>query len=158
VETTASYAVLHPSSAVYWVQGDEVIEAARRPVGLMKEVIQEGDGRSYPQTGDIVVAHYTGRLLDGEEFDSSVRRGQPFRFPLGAGRVIRGWDEGFANMTVGEKAFLYIPYNMAYGERGQPPKIPPRATLVFEVELLDIEKRNTRGRGPRGDNKDRREL
>jgi FKBP-type peptidyl-prolyl cis-trans isomerase len=76
--------------------------------------------------------------MDGKKFDSSLDRGQPFAFPLGAGRVIRGWDEGVAGMKVGGKRVLVIPPDMGYGQRGAPPDIPPNATLRFEVELLDV--------------------
>ncbi|KAE8899382.1 hypothetical protein PF010_g17547 [Phytophthora fragariae] len=94
------------------------------------------------QLGDVLSMHYTGTLRkDGSKFDSSLDRNQPFEFPLGAGRVIKGWDQGLVNMCIGEKRRLTIPSDMAYGDRGSPPKIPGKATLVFDVELLDI-KRN----------------
>ena len=82
--------------------------------------------------------HYTGWLTDGTKFDSSVDRGQPFTFVLGVGQVIRGWDEGVASMKVGEKRKLTIPSKLAYGSRGAGRLIPPGATLVFDVELLDV--------------------
>lgn len=82
--------------------------------------------------------HYTGRLLDGTVFDSSVSRGTPFKFKIGVNQVIRGWDEGVATMKRGEKAFLVCPPDYAYGASGSPPKIPPNATLRFEVELIDF--------------------
>ncbi|EGZ30331.1 hypothetical protein PHYSODRAFT_353748 [Phytophthora sojae] len=91
------------------------------------------------QLGDVLSMHYTGTLRkDGSKFDSSLDRNQPFEFPLGAGRVIKGWDQGLVNMCVGEKRRLTIPSNMGYGDRGSPPKIPGKATLVFDVELLEI--------------------
>jgi peptidylprolyl isomerase len=90
------------------------------------------------QAGNEVTAHYTGKLLDGTVFDSSVSRGQPFKFVLGQGKVIRGWDEGFATMRKGEKAILECKPEYAYGARGSPPKIPANATLRFEVELLSF--------------------
>ncbi|HPI67244.1 MAG TPA: FKBP-type peptidyl-prolyl cis-trans isomerase [bacterium] len=88
--------------------------------------------------GEIAVVHYTGWLTDGTKFDSSLDRGAPFEFPLGAGRVIAGWDQGVSGMKVGEKRKLTIPYNLAYGEEGIPGAIPAKATLIFEVELLAI--------------------
>ena len=88
--------------------------------------------------GKRIQVHYTGTLTNGSKFDSSVDRGQPFRFNLGAGEVIRGWDEGFAGMKVGGKRKLVIPPEMGYGARGYPPVIPANATLVFEVELLGV--------------------
>lgn len=91
-----------------------------------------------PETGQTVSVHYTGWLTDGTKFDSSVDRGQPFQFGLGLGQVIKGWDEGVAQMKVGEKAKLTIQPEKAYGEQGFPGAIPPNSTLVFEVELLEI--------------------
>jgi FKBP-type peptidyl-prolyl cis-trans isomerase len=88
--------------------------------------------------GQQVSVHYTGWLTNGTKFDSSVDRGQPFQFVLGAGMVIRGWDEGVAGMKVGGKRKLTIPPEKAYGDRGFPGVIPPNSTLVFEVELLGL--------------------
>ncbi len=88
--------------------------------------------------GKLVSVHYTGWLTDGKKFDSSKDRGQPFTFPLGGGRVIKGWDEGVAGMKVGGKRKLTIPPEMGYGPMGFPPVIPANATLVFEVELLGV--------------------
>jgi FKBP-type peptidyl-prolyl cis-trans isomerase len=91
-----------------------------------------------PTSGQVVVVHYTGRLTDGTKFDSSVDRNEPFEFVLGQGQVIEGWDRGLAQMQVGEKARLTVPSEMGYGAQGYPGVIPPNATLVFDVELLEI--------------------
>ncbi len=88
--------------------------------------------------GKTVEVHYTGWLTDGTKFDSSVDRNEPFRFRLGAGEVIEGWDRGVAGMKVGGKRKLTLPPELGYGARGAPPSIPPNATLVFEVELLSV--------------------
>ena len=104
---------------------------------LVKEELAPGKGAA-AKTGDTVKVHYTGTLLSGKKFDSSVDRNEPFEFKLGAGGVIRGWDEGVVGMKVGGKRKLTIPYDMAYGVEGRPPTIPPKATLVFEIELLAI--------------------
>lgn len=106
--------------------------------GLQYIVIRPGEGPR-PQSGQQVRVHYTGWLTDGSKFDSSIDRGDPFAFPLGQGRVIRGWDEGVALMQVGEKRRLIIPPQLGYGERGAGGVIPPGATLIFDVELLGIE-------------------
>ncbi|MBP7693490.1 MAG: FKBP-type peptidyl-prolyl cis-trans isomerase [Anaerolineales bacterium] len=91
-----------------------------------------------PKKGSRVAVHYTGWLTDGRKFDSSVDRGQPFEFVLGAGQVIPGWDEGVAALCVGDKARLTIPPELGYGARGAGGVIPPNATLIFEVELLGV--------------------
>ena len=105
--------------------------------GLQYEVLTEGKGE-HPTDKDRVTVHYKGTLLNGETFDSSYDRGQPVTFPLG--NVIPGWTEGVQLMTVGAKYKFYIPSNLAYGERGAGVKIGPNSTLVFEVELIGIEK------------------
>ncbi|PKP50622.1 MAG: peptidylprolyl isomerase [Bacteroidetes bacterium HGW-Bacteroidetes-11] len=92
-----------------------------------------------PVAGKKVKVHYTGTLLDGQKFDSSVDRGQPFEFVLGQGQVIQGWDEGIAMMKKGGKARLVIPSSIAYGPDGRMPTIPPSATLIFDVELIDFQ-------------------
>ncbi len=106
--------------------------------GLQYEEIKIGEG-AVPTAGQTVVVHYTGWLTDGKKFDSSVDRGQPFKFTLGQGQVIKGWDEGLSTMKVGGKRKLTIPSELGYGNRGAGGLIPPGATLVFEVELLGIE-------------------
>ncbi|OAY51239.1 peptidyl-prolyl cis-trans isomerase FKBP62 [Manihot esculenta] len=104
--------------------------------GLKKKLVKEGEGWETPSTGDEVEVHYTGTLLDGTQFDSSRERGIPFKFKLGQGQVIKGWDEGIKTMKKGENAIFTIPPELAYGESGSPPTIPPNATLRFDVELL----------------------
>ena len=105
--------------------------------GLRYIVRAPGTGEATPTIGSEVIAHYDGRLLDGTGFDSSYKRGAPFTFRVGTGAVIRGWDEAFGSMKKGEKRTLIIPHWLAYGEKGRPPKIPPKATLIFEVETID---------------------
>ncbi|CAD8152910.1 unnamed protein product [Paramecium pentaurelia] len=106
--------------------------------GFKVETLTPGDGKSFPQKGQKVSVHYVGTLLDGSEFDSSRKRGKPFQFVLGAGQVIKGWDQGVAKLSKGEKAILTCPPDYAYGQNGYPPVIPPNSTLKFEVELLDF--------------------
>ena len=96
-----------------------------------------GDGAS-PQKGKRVTVHYTSTLTDGKKFDSSRDRGQPFKFVIGVGQVIAGWDEGVMSMKVGGKRQLTIPPDLGYGARGAPPVIPPNAELIFDVELLGV--------------------
>ena len=106
--------------------------------GVIKRVLIRGHSDERPEKGDEVTVHYTGKLLDGTKFDSSVDRGDPFKFRLGVGQVIKGWDEGMAKMSVGQVAKLTCTPDYAYGERGMPPVIPPSSTLVFEVELIGV--------------------
>jgi len=105
--------------------------------GLQYKVIQMGNGEKPTETSTVKV-HYKGTLIDGKEFDSSYKRNQPAEFPLN--QVIKGWTEGLQLMPVGSKFEFYIPYNLAYGEEGREPVIPPASVLIFEVELLDIVK------------------
>lgn len=105
--------------------------------GLKYDDLQEGDGAA-AKAGQRVSVHYTGWLTDGRKFDSSLDRNAPFAFALGAGQVIRGWDEGVQGMKVGGKRKLTIPPQLGYGARGAGGVIPPNAALVFEVELLEI--------------------
>jgi FKBP-type peptidyl-prolyl cis-trans isomerase len=112
-------------------------DAERRPSGLIVQVRVPGEGPT-PQTGDRVTVHYDGRLLTGGKFDSSYDRGQPIDFRLGVREVIAGWEEGIADMRRGERRTLIVPWWLGYGERGRAPLIPARATLVFEVELIDF--------------------
>jgi FKBP-type peptidyl-prolyl cis-trans isomerase FkpA len=105
---------------------------------LQYEDIQEGTGVA-AKSGDSVSVHYTGWLTSGKKFDSSHDRNRPFDFQLGAGRVIKGWDEGVAGMKVGGKRKLQIPPALGYGARGAGSSIPPNAELIFEVELLKIQ-------------------
>ena len=104
--------------------------------GLQIKTLVVGTGDK-AESGKTVVVHYTGWLLDGTKFDSSVDRGTPFEFPLGGGRVIKGWDEGVATMSIGGKVELILPPDLAYGASGAGGVIPPNATLKFEVEFLD---------------------
>ncbi|HAL24570.1 TPA: peptidylprolyl isomerase [Candidatus Wolfebacteria bacterium] len=106
------------------------------PNTIKKEMLKEGTGVE-AKNGDTVAVHYTGILEDGTKFDSSLDRGTPFSFKLGAGMVIKGWDMGVTGMKVGEQRRLTIPYTLAYGEAGYGP-IPPKATLIFDVELIKI--------------------
>jgi FKBP-type peptidyl-prolyl cis-trans isomerase len=101
------------------------------------EILKEGQGVA-AKNGDNVSVHYVGTLTDGKKFDSSLDRGQPFSFILGAGQVIQGWEQGVLGMKVGEKRKLTIPSELGYGERGAGGIIPPNATLIFEVELMKI--------------------
>jgi len=109
------------------MSGFKVVKSVENPTGAIAS------------KGDTIEVHYIGTLLsNGEQFDSSVERGRPFTFALGQGEVIKGWDEGFATMRVGEKAVITCPPDYGYGARGYPPVIPKNATLVFEVQMLGI--------------------
>lgn len=105
--------------------------------GLTYETLKAGAG-DQAKSGRVAVVHYVGTLVDGTKFDSSREKGRPFPVQLGSGSVIPGWEEGLAGMKVGEVRKLTIPSNLAYGDQGSPPVIPPKATLVFEVELMEV--------------------
>ncbi len=109
---------------------------AMTPGAVKIEIIKEGQG-PMPKKGQTVAVHYTGTLSDGTKFDSSRDRNQPISFVLGAGRVIKGWDEAIAEMKVGTRAKITIPPAMGYGDRGAGGVIPPNATLIFDVELME---------------------
>lgn len=124
---------------------EDALEIARKyptaytmPSGLMYISRAPGTGTATPRVGDTVVANYDGRLLDGTPFDSSYKTGRPLTFQVGVGKVIKGWDEALLTMKKGARRTLIIPYWLGYGEAGRAPFIPPRATLVFEVELVDF--------------------
>jgi peptidylprolyl isomerase len=137
VMLAAAFAVLAPNMTTAQTAGKTVTTST----GLQITDITAGTGAT-PKTGQNCVMHYTGWLYEngakGKKFDSSVDRGQPFEFPIGTGRVIKGWDEGVATMKVGGKRTLIIPPSLGYGARGAGGAIPPNATLIFEVELLDV--------------------
>ena len=120
-------------------------------MGVTKEIITAGDGVNFPKQGDELTMHYTGTLVsDGSKFDSSVDKGRPFVFKIGLGMVIKGWDEGVMQMSLGEKAVLTITSDFGYGERGAGGVIPPNADLRFEVELLGIGGLKAAGSGGSG--------
>lgn len=116
--------------------------ATTTPSGLVYVITQHGSGRQ-PVAGETVIVNYTGLLGSGLKFDSSLDHGKPFEFPLGAGRVIKGWDEGIAKLHVGDQATLIIPPQLGYGARGAGGVIPPNATLIFLVELVGIKEAPT---------------
>jgi FKBP-type peptidyl-prolyl cis-trans isomerase len=113
-------------------------EPTKTADGLQYWDIKVGSGAT-AQSGQMVKVHYTGWLTNGKKFDSSVDHGQPFSFHLGAGEVIKGWDEGVAGMKVGGKRQLRIPPELGYGQGGYPPIIPGNSTLIFDVELLGVQ-------------------
>jgi hypothetical protein len=114
------------------------------PSGLRYVITQRGTGAPAP-TGSYPIVHYTGTLTDGTVFDDSRKRGEPFAFRLGMGQVIKGWDEGVALLHVGDRATFIIPSALAYGEKGAGKIIPANATLIFDVELLDIKEQSLGG-------------
>ena len=105
-------------------------------MGVKKLIKIQGDGKTYPKTGQLVTVHYVGKLRNGNKFDSSVDRNQPFSFNIGMGKVIKGWDIGVASMSLGEVASLVISPEYGYGAKGAGRDIPPNSELIFEVRLL----------------------
>lgn len=120
----------------FGITGEPQQEAMTTAEGLIIQDVVVGTGTE-ATPGKMITAHYTGVLEDGTVFDSSIPRGVPFEFPLGEGRVIKGWDQGIEGMKVGGKRILVIPPELGYGSAGVGP-IPPNATLIFQVELLDV--------------------
>ena len=118
--------------------GIDTTALTRTSTGLRYRDVTVGSGQE-ATAGRTAVVHYTGWLPDGKKFDSSRDRGEPFSFPLGAGQVIPGWDQGIAGMKVGGRRKLVIPSELGYGAQGAPPDIPPNSTLVFDVELLGVQ-------------------
>ncbi len=116
-----------------------IISGSTALAGVDITEIHPGDGKTFPKAGQTVTVHYTGTLENGKKFDSSLDRGQPFQFVIGQGQVIKGWDEGVAKMSKGQKAKLTISPDYGYGARGAGNVIPPNSTLIFEVQLLDME-------------------
>ena len=119
-------------------QANNTANNAKKMEGLKVETLKEGTGDKAAATGSVISVHYVGTLTDGTKFDSSIDRNKPFQFTLGAGQVIKGWDQGLMGMKVGEKRKLTIPSDKAYGDKGITGLIPPKSTLIFEVELLEI--------------------
>ncbi len=117
-----------PAEAPPELPGPDKLEIVDELVGTGKEA----------KAGDSVRVHYTGTLMSGKKFDSSRDRGEPFEFKLGTGGVIKGWDQGVPGMKVGGKRRLTIPFDLAYGEAGSPPNIPPKAALKFDIELVEV--------------------
>eukprot|EP00471_Norrisiella_sphaerica_P014242 CAMPEP_0184494346 /NCGR_PEP_ID=MMETSP0113_2-20130426/28489_1 /TAXON_ID=91329 /ORGANISM="Norrisiella sphaerica, Strain BC52" /LENGTH=320 /DNA_ID=CAMNT_0026880069 /DNA_START=149 /DNA_END=1111 /DNA_ORIENTATION=+ len=142
-DTDATLDMNHPLAGKNLQFELKLVDAVVAPPALKEMSIdtsKEGDGSTFPKPGDKVTVHYTGRLLEnGQVFDSSRERGQPFQFVIGVGQVIRGWDEGVGQMSKGQQATIKIPAEMGYGQMGAGNVIPPGADLEFDVELIDIE-------------------
>lgn len=138
-DTTAASAVASAAAAasVAAAPQSSAQSGVTTSTGLQFIEVEAGSGPA-PKPGDVVAVHYTGMLTDGTVFDSSRESNQPIQFPLGEGRVIPGWDEGIAMMREGGKARLIIPPDLGYGESGAGGVIPPNATLIFDVELVDV--------------------
>lgn len=122
---------------LFSVPKGEEMNYTKTDSGLEYVITEKGNGE-LAAAGSRIKVHYTGSLEDGTKFDSSLDRGEPFTFELGAGMVIKGWDEGFTLLHVGDKAILKIPPHLGYGERGAGGVIPPNATLIFDIELLEV--------------------
>jgi FKBP-type peptidyl-prolyl cis-trans isomerase len=122
---------------------NETTAAPQEIKELMAQILQVGRGEQKVQPGDAITVHYVGTLVNGTKFDSSRDRGQPFQLVIGVGQVIPGWDQGIVGMQVGEIRKLFIPANLAYGKQGAGNVIPPNSPLIFEVELISIDKTAT---------------
>ncbi|MGA9995564.1 MAG: FKBP-type peptidyl-prolyl cis-trans isomerase [Pyrinomonadaceae bacterium] len=137
----AVMAALVVGGALYFLSSGGFFQRAgtevKKPSGLRYTDTTAGTGAS-PAPGKMVTVNYTGTLEDGTKFDSSFDHGQPYTFPIGRGKVIPGWDEGVMDMKVGGKRRLIVPPGLGYGPMGSPPKIPGNATLIFDIELLDV--------------------
>lgn len=140
VDTTSTPAMATPATtASPTPEAKPIGKEIKTKTGLIHQLYAKGTGAT-AKKGDRVFVHYTGKLTDGTKFDSSLDRKEPIDFVLGQGNVIPGWEEGIEGMQVGEKRKLTIPSDLAYGPQGRPPVIPPDATLVFDVELVDVKK------------------
>ncbi|MFH1457489.1 MAG: FKBP-type peptidyl-prolyl cis-trans isomerase [Patescibacteria group bacterium] len=115
-------------------------QAIQEITELSAQILKQGSGDRQVQPGDKITVHYTGMLLDGTKFDSSIDRGEPFGLTIGAGQVIQGWEQGIPGMKIGEQRRLFIPSELAYGAQGAGNLIGPNADLVFDVELISIDK------------------
>ena len=135
--TSSSTAPLAQTAAPVTAEVAAPAASVAAVTSLVKEDKKVGKGAA-AKTGDTVKVHYTGTLMSGSKFDSSLDRNEPFEFKLGAGMVIKGWDEGVVGMKVGGKRKLTIPSDMAYGKSGHPPVIPADSPLMFDIELLEI--------------------
>lgn len=134
--------VIFLGGAIWFFYGkdkkQDIIINDKKTMGLEIEVTSQGSGERKTKNGDRLAVNYTGRLADGTKFDSSLDRGVPFEFQIGEGKVITGWEKGLLDMKVGEKRILTVPAEMGYGTRGAGGIIPPNASLIFDVELVEI--------------------
>lgn len=140
----AAMRIAYAETANVWPERDLMVimrdypGAPELPSGTRFFITQVGEGTETPVRGQVVTVHYEGRFIDGTVFDRSADHGGPFNFMVGENRVLAGWDEGIIRMKPGEKRTFFIPYWMGYGEKGVRNKIPPRATLIFDIELLEF--------------------